>query len=206
MTTLFDAPDAPELVLEHSAHGTLPHTMPHTLAEYLAAPEGVPYFQFINGNPALMPSPTLFHQTISMNLSFLFMLFVREHRLGSVFAAPLDVYFSEREYYQPDLIFISHEQAHIKQERVQGAPDLVVEILSPSNAADDLTHKRLVYEEFGVKEYWIVNPEDRSVTVLANMADGFRQHSFASQDSSEKVVESALLADFSVSVDAVFSA
>jgi Uma2 family endonuclease len=175
-----------------------------TLGEYLSMPEGAPYYQFINGKPVSMPSPTLLHQRILRILNRLFDAFVERHRLGEVFFAPLDVYLSDGEYYQPDLIFISNERSHIKQERVQGAPDLVVEILSPSNAEDDLTHKRAVYEAFGVREYWIVNPAERTVTVLANVDGAFQQVSAAQSNDNDDSVESALLAGFRVSLADVF--
>jgi Uma2 family endonuclease len=200
---------ASSLALKHFAHRLADRptdrlTDRPTLGEYLSMPEGAPYYQFINGKPVSMPSPTLFHQIISMNLSLLFTLFVRQHRLGTVLAAPLDVYLSDGEYYQPDLIFISNERSHIKQERVQGAPDLVVEILSPSNEEDDLTHKRAVYEAFGVREYWIVNPAERTVTVLANVDGAFQQVSAAQSNDNDDSVESALLAGFRVSLADVF--
>jgi Uma2 family endonuclease len=82
---------------------------PQTLAEYLAMSEGAPYFQFINGTPALMPSSSLFHQRVLGELYTLFRAFVKRYKLGDVYFAPLDVYLSEQEYYQPDLIFISNE-------------------------------------------------------------------------------------------------
>lgn len=84
---------------------------------------------------------------------------------------------------------------------MQGAPDLVVAILSPSNAQDDLTHKRAMYEVFGVKEYWIVNPEDRSVTVLVNTPDGFQQTSSAHGSGT---VQSTVLAGLEAALPELF--
>ena len=70
----------------------------------------------------------------------------------------MDVHLDEGNIFQPDLIFISNENRHIIKERIEGAPDLVAEILSPSTSSNDKIHKKAQYERFGVKEYWIVDP------------------------------------------------
>lgn len=86
--------------------------------------------------------------------------FVRSGRLGEVLAAPFDVYLGKRNAFQPDLIFVSRDRLHlIKDKAMHGAPDLVVEIRSPSTCRYDREDKKLVYERNGVKEYWLVDPE-----------------------------------------------
>ena len=93
--------------------------------------------------------------------------FVRPRRLGEVLAAPLDVVLSEHDVLQPDLIFISTGRSSIATEaNIQGAPDLVMEILSPSTAGRDRILKRARYARYGVREYWIVDPESRTDEVL----------------------------------------
>ncbi|MYA22060.1 MAG: Uma2 family endonuclease, partial [Gemmatimonadetes bacterium] len=88
--------------------------------------------------------------------------------LGEVFSAPCDVVLSNADVVQPDLLFVSNERAHLLLggDNVLGAPDLVVEILSPSTAGRDRTLKRSLYAKHGVKEYWLVDPDARTVPVL----------------------------------------
>ena len=96
--------------------------------------------------------------------------FVVENSLGEVYVAPFDVKLSETEVYQPDLLFISADRLTIiAEQQVNGAPDLVVEVLSPATGYYDLTKKRRVYEVSGVKEYWIVDPIECTVEVLENV-------------------------------------
>ena len=86
--------------------------------------------------------------------------FVMEAQLGRLFIAPLDVVLSATNVVQPDLVFISNARMHIITDaNIQGAPDLVVEVLSPSTAARDWRTKHDLYAEHGVQEYWIVDPE-----------------------------------------------
>ena len=134
-----------ELTLDTGVSGKSTFIPPSTLAEYLAMPEGAPYYEFINGIAHFMASPTTSHQECLLNLAVEMRAFVKNHQLGKVFISPLDVYLSEEEYYQPDMLFVSNERKSIIQERIHGAPDLVVEVLSPSNGYKDLSHKKRMY-------------------------------------------------------------
>lgn len=176
---------------------------PSSLAEYLTMPEEPPYYEFINGIAHFMPSPSTFHQRIIQRLNRKIDAFVESNALGEVFTAPLDVYLSDEEYYQPDMLFVSNERKSIIQERIKGAPDLVVEVLSPSNGYKDLTHKKLMYEEFGVREYWTVEPDERAIEVLVNTDMGFQVFSKAHRRGE---VRSQVLSGFTVNLDQIFSA
>lgn len=150
-----------------------PERRKSTYEEYSALPEGTPC-QLIGGEFVMSPAPTPYHQIISDNLHHLLGQFVRAHRLGRVIAAPIDVLFTEYDVYQPDLIFIATDRlSTIGDRRIEGAPDLVVEILSPSTAAYDLWDKRLVYEASGVREYWIVDPSRRMIEIYRNVDGRF---------------------------------
>jgi Uma2 family endonuclease len=93
-------------------------------------------------------------------------VFVREHDLGRVLPGPIDVLFGEGDHLEPDLVFVRSERAHLVSERgIEGAPDLVVEILSPSTAHRDRGIKLERYRHFGVPEYWIVDIDARAVEV-----------------------------------------
>lgn len=104
----------------------------------------------------LKPSPTFTHQQLVTRLWNL--IYMTCHLAGEIIVAPMDVHLDEGNVFQPDLIFISNENRHIIKERIEGVPDLVVEILSPSTSSNDKIHKKAQYERFGVKEYWIVDP------------------------------------------------
>jgi len=138
----------------------------YTYADYRQLPEGAPY-QLIGGELVLTPAPSTYHQTVAFNLGLQLGNFVVNNRRGKVLFAPIDVYLGETETYQPDIIFIARERMKIiEPQRINGAPDLVVEILSPATAYYDLRKKFKVYERCGVKEYWIVDPEEKSVQVF----------------------------------------
>src|SRR5205814_5681609 len=129
-------------------------------------PEGPPYFQVIEGELVMSPSPNLFHQEIAGRIHSLLLNFLERHPLGEVFISPLDVFLSDVNVYQPDVIFVSNARRSILTERgIEGAPDLVVEIPSPGTARYDKGSKRKIYARTGVKEVWIVDPELKSIQV-----------------------------------------
>jgi len=137
-----------------------------TAREYFELPEGPPHFQLIDGDLYMSPSPRRYHQRISMSLSLLLGNFVEEHAVGVLYAAPSNVQLAADTVVEPDLYFVSHARAHILTEQgTHGAPDLIVEILSPSTAKIDMGIKREIYAESGVAEMWVVVPEKRVVEV-----------------------------------------
>ena len=173
-----------------------------TYADYAALDEGAPY-QLIDGELVMSPAPTFLHQLVVWRLGTDLFNFVEKHHLGLVVGAPVDVYFSDTETYQPDLIFISKERLHIvAEQKVMGAPDLVVEVLSPATGYYDLTKKRRIYESSGVKEYWIVDPTEKTVEVFTNVENTFEAVEKASQQAS---VQSRLLDGFEVELAKLFS-
>ena len=137
-----------------------------TYEDYLNAPEDKRY-ELLDGELIMTPSPGERHQSVSILLGSKLFQFVAENRLGKVYSAPFDVVLSDLDVVQPDLIFVSNERGHIiTPANIQGAPDLVVEILSPSTAERDKTFKRALYARHGVNEYWIVEAGEKSITVL----------------------------------------
>jgi len=137
---------------------------PRTILQaYRSLPEGI-MAQLIQNQIIMSPAPLDKHQRISMELSSELVYHVKTQKLGTVRYAPYDVYFDRENVYQPDILFISDERKHlIEKDGLYGAPDLIIEILTPSTAKYDLKEKKKVYEKYGVKEYWIVNPEDNNV-------------------------------------------
>ena len=103
---------------------------------------------------------------------------------------------------QPDILFVSKErQAELEKERIEGAPDLVVEVLSPSTFHKDLRRKMAVYSRFGVQEYWIVDPEMKAIELYCQGKEGLE---LARRFSAEETFESHLLAGFQVAVGSIF--
>lgn len=110
------------------------------------------------------PSPSRKHQKLSLRFELLLVEAVLKPGLGEVYDAPLDVKLREDTVYQPDLLVVLREHAdRLRETHVEGAPDLVVEVLSPSTAHLDLLEKRYDYAEAGVQEYWVVDPDTRRV-------------------------------------------
>jgi Uma2 family endonuclease len=130
-----------------------------TVEDYRATPDGVRY-QLVEGDLIQMsPAPNLFHQFIVGNIHLMLATFVAGKGLGKVVVSPCDVYLSEHDVFQPDVLFVSTANLDIlKEDGVHGGPDLVIEVLSPSTAQLDKKPKRKVYARAGVKECWLVDP------------------------------------------------
>lgn len=146
-----------------------------TYRDYKSLPESeTKRYELLEGELVMVPSPTTYHQRISWNLERILGDFISRHDLGFIYDAPLDVVFSEEDVAQPDIFFISKERSGIiTKDNIQGAPDLIVEILSPTTAERDRSYKRTLYARHGVQEYWIVDPENKSIEVMALQEKGF---------------------------------
>ena len=107
------------------------------------------------------PSPTLKHQLLVTQLWY--ELHETCHATGTVVVAPMDVHLDENNIVQPDLIYVTNENASILKTRIEGVPDLLIEILSPSTGEHDKVRKKALYERFGVPEYWIVDIHHRTI-------------------------------------------
>ena len=130
-----------------------------TYSKTLSLTDDGSQYELIQGVMLVTPAPFEEHQTLSMKLSWLINDYLENHPIGRVHAAPRDVRLSEELVYQPDLLYISHQRQQIsKPQYVDGAPDLIVEILSPSSRLRDTQDKFRDYEYYGVREYWIMEP------------------------------------------------
>lgn len=149
-------------------------THPATYEALLETPDDGRRYEIHDGELIVSPSPTWWHQRAIFRLAYEFESHARAHDLGgAVFTAPLDIRFAPHNIYQPDVIYISPARLHILRDTmpVEGAPDLVVEVLSPSNRTYDQQQKAAVYARFGVLEYWIVDPEFDTIEVFG-LQDG----------------------------------
>jgi Uma2 family endonuclease len=134
-------------------------------------------------------APLDIHQQVLGDIFIEISIVVKKNKLGQTRVAPYDVYLSNRNVFQPDICFISNENLHkIEEDGLHGAPDLVIELLSPSTSKYDLDDKKDVYERYGVKEYFIIEPSGKSVSHFWLVNGEFQK-----QQSKDAVIESKLL-------------
>lgn len=145
-----------------------------TYDDLLALPDDGLRHELIAGEHFVTAAPFTKHQRALLKLARVLAELVERQDLGEVLIAPVDVVLSPRDVVEPDLLFVSKERAALITERnVPGAPDLAVEVLSPSTRRLDLRLKLDLYERFGVREYWIVDPDRETVTIHRHTGDGF---------------------------------
>jgi Uma2 family endonuclease len=159
-------------------------------------------YELLEGELVMAPSPVPYHQIVLRNIEDCLWEFVRSGDLGEVLSAPCDVVLAPDAVVQPDLLFLSRSRASlIGKEAVEGAPDLIVEVLSPSTAQRDRIVKRKLYAKYGVQEYWIVDPEGKTVEVLTLGTGGYER---AGLYTKSDLLESPLLAGLKISLAEVF--
>ena len=173
----------------------------YTYKDYLEISDDNRY-EIIEGGLMMVPAPIPFHQKISKKIEFEFVKFVEGKKLGEVFDAPCDVILDEENVVQPDIMVILNKNLNIiKEKNISGVPDLIVEILSESTAYIDLIKKKKLYERFQVKEYWIVDPAEKTITVYSLKKNKFIEIKTFSQD---ETLSSPLFSGFSLSVSDMF--
>ena len=181
--------------------------IPYTYDDYRTLPESMDRrYELLQGELYMVPAPNTAHQIISADLQYLLTQHTRATRSGRVLASPVDVVFGEgraREVAQPDLVFISTARLHIvKQPAIEGAPDLVVEILSGGTQERDRGYKFTLYARYGVPEYWMIDPIQKLVEVCVLGANGYgapRRHGIGA------TLESVLLPGLHLSVADIFA-
>jgi Uma2 family endonuclease len=148
-------------------------TRPFTAEDYRQLPPDDWRYQLIEGELVNMaPAPNYFHQTIAANIVVVIGRYLAEHPIGRVRFAPLDVYLTDTNVFQPDVLFIRQGcESIIGEDGLHGAPDFVVEILSPHTARYDINAKREVYARCGVEELWLVYPKAKRIDVYLLQRD-----------------------------------
>lgn len=137
-----------------------------TYEDYARIPNDGRRHEILDGAHHVSPAPLVTHQRIGMNLLRVLLPFTFEHRLGHVYGAPTDVVLSPHDVVQPDILFVTTARLGIlTRPNVQGAPDLVVEILSESTRWHDQTKKLGRYEKLGVQEVWFFDPRRRTARI-----------------------------------------
>ncbi len=146
-----------------------------TYRDFLRFPDDGRRHELIDGEHYVTPSPNRKHQAVVSNLHYHIRAYLEREPRGRIFTAPFDVIFSFFDIVEPDLLYISHERAEkiLTHKHVRGAPDLVIEISSPSTRRRDELKKRRLYERCDVTEYWVVDPDIDAVRVYRRDGDRF---------------------------------
>ncbi len=177
-----------------------------TYEDYALIPEDGQRHEIIDGEHYVSPAPFVPHQDLLVELTLRLGGFVKAHRLGRFLVAPTDVLLSLHDIVQPDLLFVSNEQAEIVGlKNIQGAPDLVLEILSPSTSHLDKVLKLDAYDRCGVQAYWIFDRDRKGVQPYERTAGGLRPKPFLSASAGD-VLTSPLLPGFELPLAELFEA
>ena len=162
---------------------------PKTIREvWQSLPEGT-LCQLINDRLVMSPAPIDIHQVVLNTINIEISIFLKKKVIGEIRIAPYDVHFSKENILQPDILFIKTENIRkIKSRGLFGAPDLIVEILSPATTHLDFDEKKLIYEKYGVQEYFIVEPNSKSVTSFL-----LKNKKYEEQKKTKGIIKSILL-------------
>jgi Uma2 family endonuclease len=178
-----------------------PASLRFTYEDYLLLPEDRRY-EIIDGDLFRTPAPGTPHQRIVGNLYLRLREHVDDRRLGEVLISPCDVMLSPTDVVQPDVLFVAADRAAIIGEKfISAAPDLVVEVLSPSTEDRDRTLKMKLYARSGVRELWIADTKEKKIEVFTNSGDGFREEAVFG---SGTVLRSTLLSGLEIPIAEVF--
>ena len=174
-----------------------------TYDDYLTLSNDGKRHEILDGELVMTPAPSPEHQEILLNLIELLRGFVRAESRGKVFCAPTDVVLSMTDVVQPDIVFVSKERLNIiTRKNVVAAPDIVVEIVSEATEKLDRVTKKELYERFGVKEYWIVDPEKQTIEVYELRG---REYSTPHMYRASDPFRTTLLSNFSFTVGSIFA-
>jgi Uma2 family endonuclease len=160
------------------------------------------FYELLNGHIVKKQAPSPQHQKAVANLNWLINNFTREHDLGDCYTSPIDVFFDKYNNTQPDILFIKKDRLFIVTPHgIEGHPDLIVEVLSPSSYRNDKVDKMKIYCQFGVSEYWIVDPNNKAVEVYTLENNAYTMSVLASESGE---ITSKVLADFKVEIEKIF--
>lgn len=168
-----------------------------TYEAYCDLPDDGKRYEVLEGQLHMTPSTSSFHQTLSRRLQFVFYQLELEQR-GLIFNAPIDLFMEDAQPAQPDLVFLKPGQEHLVTKRgIEGVPELVVEILSPSTATQDRTIKLRLYERAGVRRYAMLDPSSRTLELFLLDGLSYRLETSLGPD------EHFELLDYGITIDMV---
>jgi Uma2 family endonuclease len=166
-------------------------------------------YELIDGELHVTAAPSPKHQRVSGNIHLHVALYLRDHPIGRVYYAPLDVVLSRFDSVEPDLLYVSHEREarQMTRRNLEGPPDLVIEVLSPSTKRIDQDIKLSLYERYGVPEYWVMNPERELVRVY-RLKDGcllFCEELHNREDTSVAILTTPLMPGLAIPLADIFA-
>lgn len=163
------------------------------------------YYEIIDGEMIQKSAPTPLHQEVLRNILYALEAFNRQHKIGSIFCAPIDVYLDEYNKPQPDLVFISADKkAIITNDGIMGVPDLIIEIISPTSVIRDRIEKKNLYERMSVQEFWLVDPQYEAIEIYTLQNNRYELLSAATILEGE--LKSSLLEGLVLRITDIFSA
>lgn len=176
-----------------------------TYEDYLLFPDDGRRHELIDGERYMTPAPSTAHQRLVVRFSIALGTFLDRRKVGQLFVAPTDVVLSNLDIVQPDLVFVSSARTSIiTAKNIQGAPDLLIEILSETTRKTDEIIKRKLYERYGVQEYWIVDPELETVKVYWMTSEGYSRAAELSREASD-TLSTPLLPELGISLIDLFA-
>lgn len=164
-----------------------------------------PYiYELFNGIIMKRAAPSLIHQEVSGNLFADIKIFLRQNPMGRVYSAPVDVEFDKYNAFQPDLAFVTNERSFLFEDGdyIKGAPDLIVEIISPGNVRRDRVEKKEICQQFAVREYWLIDPLSQTVEIYVMRDNDYQLHDFLEQTGK---ATSTVLTGFELEISTLFS-
>jgi Uma2 family endonuclease len=174
-----------------------------TYDNYRHLPDDGKQYQIIGGELFMTPAPTTIHQRVLLNLFRIIDPHVIKNKSGEIFMAPVDVILSMTDVVQPDLVFVARERINIITEKnIVDAPDLVVEVISENTESIDRNKKHSLYEKHGVKEYWIVDPSEKTIEQFVLKENSFQRQASISGNQN---LSSVVLDQITVSANDVFA-
>lgn len=176
-----------------------------TYQDFLNLPEDETRYEIIQGTLYMSPAPSFVHQFAVSRLCHYLTAHTMKHDLGLVLVAPFEIHFDDDiRPVQPDVVYIPKDKMmNADAKYFEGSPELVIEVLSPSTRRYDLSIKLNVYEQFSVREYWLVDPKFRSVTVYFLPENG-AEYVLAGEYSAEETIKSQLLSGFELAATTIF--
>lgn len=183
-------------VLEHTSEALTRRRA--TAEEFWALPESVLHVEYVNGEIVMAPAPTHFHQRVTRGIFLALYAFARREALGEIFFSPFDIILPSGDVVQPDVFFVAAQEYRrvSSSPRLRVVPALIVEILSPGSVTHDTLTKRELYEQNGVREYWIVDVEKTEIAQLVLRRKRYVLTELAEAD----VIRSSVLAGFESNV------
>ena len=181
---------------------SLPPAQGHWSEEEYLALDTNHLIEYSHGQLETLPMPTFSHQRLVAFLYRTLLPFVEERGLGIVMFAPLRIQLWRGKFREPDIVFMASEHADRLDEQFWRGADLVMEVVSPDDRRRDRVTKRREYAQAGIPEYWIVDPTNRSITVLVLRGQAYALHG---EFDERAVATSRLLDGFTLSVRALFS-